>query len=679
MSSREILIPVESLADAPALWVCIHTLRLHECKLPIQVMVCETAEWAASLKSLLELLGDDAVLLTTSKEAKNAWSAVLTTVLASSSDEVLVLSPHTMAMRDPIDLFDGAEFQKTGVMVWGRNYASVDRSKLCESLGIEHRPVTEIDDSQFLISRVKHEETLRKALELAQQDTVIEQLWGNFPDTLKYALYCLKREFTGVRSRPRPLVSQQAKGATSIAAMCYFDLEEEQVFQNRRWCRFKLHNSPEIAGSLFEPFARKCLGDLRSRWKVSDALGIKREWVGEWLLDRDTKKGVLHAARRVVLRDGNFVEGLEEFGVEFWSAESSSGELQLMNGKLELLAEITETHEGVMTGKWCRTKRECRLVKVDALSSDESMNRFLELDFNRARFVGADFEQDSITHIFDHSPELSEAVAILYGCCGLAASGRKVLFHTPCYNWLYRIGHPGVSIVHNSFPSFKAISEPAEGPELVVYHADGGVAFRLAREIGIAEEKCKRVMPGTRPEKPSRVDNVPKAKRLDFKDYVLIFPFAEDSGREWPAAHWNRLSFLLRRAGFDVVAVGQQKEQVERFSKELGSAHVFWASGEGAEWMLDVMLLASAVIATDCGHAHLAVAHGIRTICLVSEFPEDCFFPESGWEIVSGDSDCIHCWRKPEKGFAPICNVSCSALSAISPEKVFRQFESKTT
>ncbi len=670
--SREILIPARSVAELPPLWVCIRTLRLHGCEMQIRVMVPDAADWADGAKKILASISGVAVEQCTPK--KNEWSETLVGILGSKCDEVLVLSPHTVAVRDPSDLFDAAEFRKTGIVVWPRFSAAVDRSELCRRLEIEHRSVSEIEDSQFLVSRVGHEATLRKALELAQEGWVTDLLWGNVADTVKFALYCLKREFAGIRTRPRPLLSHGSKDTTAIAAMCYFDTQEEQVFQNRKWSPFRLNNSPEIAGSLFDPFARKCLGELRAIWTNSvfpERFCFAEQWLGEWLLDGRT--GFLDGAGRVVILSGQLVEGLEGFGVEFWTSDGDA--LHLLDGKMELLVELSPIAGGIVSGMWKKSRTACRMVRGSQLMTDDAVVAFYRAESSRAGFIEkSNCGSDTLVHVLDHSGDLAEAVAALNACCGLAEDGFRVLFHTPLFNWFYRIDHPGVGIAHNTFPAFEHIDYPAGGPRIVSHRSDGGQAVRWTCEISAADEKSKRLGVGSKPRPPATVDRVPKSRRLDFTEYVVIVPFSQDRTREWPAAHWNRLIFLLRAEGFDVVAVGME-DYAERFTNELGQSHAFWASGEAAEWMLDVLLSASAMIAPDCGLAHLAVAHQVRTVCLVSEFPAGYFFPESAWEIVSGESDCIHCWRKPEKGFAPVCNISCSALSAITPEAVFRQFK----
>ena len=374
----------------------------------------------------------------------------------------------------------------------------------------------------------------------------------------------------------------------------------------------------------------------------------------------------------VILR-GQLVEGLEAFGVEFWTCEGDA--LHLLDGKMEPLAELSPTSAGIVSGIWKKTRRTCQMVRGGQLVSDDSVVEFYRAESSRAGLIEkSNRDSDALIHVLEPSGDLAEAVAALNACCGLAEEGYRVLFHTPLFNWFYRIDHPGVGITHNGFPSFEHIDQPADGPRIVSHRTDGGQAVRWTCELSAADEKSKRLGVGSKPQTPATVDRVPKSRRLDFTDYVVIVPFSEDRTREWPAANWNRLIFLLRAEGLDVVAVGME-DYAERFTNELGQSHAFWASGEAAEWMLDVLLSASAVIAPDCSLAHLAVVHQVRTLCLVSEFPAGYFFPESGWEIVSGESDCIHCWRKPEKGFAPVCNTSCSALSAITPEAVFRQFK----
>jgi ADP-heptose:LPS heptosyltransferase len=154
---------------------------------------------------------------------------------------------------------------------------------------------------------------------------------------------------------------------------------------------------------------------------------------------------------------------------------------------------------------------------------------------------------------------------------------------------------------------------------------------------------------------------------------VVIVPFCDDPRIEWPTGHWQRLIWLLRARGYDVVAIGE-RDHAQEFSTKFQRNYAFWASGPSTDWTLDVLLGAEAVIAPHCGLAYVAALHGVRTLCLCAEYPEEYFFRELGMEIVQSDAPCTGCWRDEQNGYLESCRLACTALGAIIPERVVDHF-----
>jgi ADP-heptose:LPS heptosyltransferase len=60
--------------------------------------------------------------------------------------------------------------------------------------------------------------------------------------------------------------------------------------------------------------------------------------------------------------------------------------------------------------------------------------------------------------------------------------------------------------------------------------------------------------------------------RLDFPKYVLLAPFAAWEARDWPETHWRRLAWLLKEAGYEIVAIGT-KAEAERMERTFNKSY----------------------------------------------------------------------------------------------------------
>ena len=130
-------------------------------------------------------------------------------------------------------------------------------------------------------------------------------------------------------------------------------------------------------------------------------------------------------------------------------------------------------------------------------------------------------------------------------------------------------------------------------------------ANNLARRAGI--ESFSPVAPN--------VNKTIIEKRIGSERYVLLAPFSAWSGREWPAAHWARLTHQLHDEGFEVIAIDSTGDG-RRLKETFSSTPAKWFWGQSPEWVTDAMLGAHAFIGNDSGMAHLAGMLGVRTIAV---------------------------------------------------------------
>jgi Mannosyltransferase putative/Glycosyltransferase family 9 (heptosyltransferase) len=697
---RGIVIAFTRLSELSGIWVCAKLLAMHQCQIPIQIVTAANGKWLRVLKEVLSFLGNVSLLeLPIASEKCDSWILVAEGILSSNADEILVLSPHTVPLRNPNYLFEHAQFAETGAILWPSFYCPVDRSSLCKKLNLPEKRRPEVESSQLLISRKRHEPSLKLALALAQNDEIVELLWGNRADSLQYALAQLEQPFAGAKTRPLPLFVVGVDRHMMLAGMCHFDLEGEQLFQNRKRYPWKLTGDRGIGGGIFEPQCLEFLSELRMRLTsllngqaIASTPEVSRHWLVDWNQkyrpphspdSNDTSPTGSHDEpifdnwTKIELDLDGVVQTETEFDVCFWKLDRT-GEgtaITLLDADAIPIASLSRVHSNAFLGRWTSTGRECRMIESGAILCREALAALYKSRKDDSPVLSiAETKDPRPRHLICRLNSISDAVATLFAACSLSNSGYDVILHTNQAEWFHRVSQPRLAITHE-FAIDEDLVTPRRRsylrPMIISTHANVG-AYRV-NGIGLAAAKCHALGVGLKPALPSSIDTQMRIRRLDFARYIIIVPFSDVPEREWPVAHWLRLATLLRRQGLDVVAVGD-RDYSARASAAFFRSNVFWATGETTEWMVDTMLGAEAVIAANCGLAHIAALHRVRTLCLVADFTESYFFSELGLEIVAGCAPCVGCWRQPERGFLPSCRSSCSALLSISPEQVCDHF-----
>jgi len=104
-------------------WVCIHTLRRHGFRLPIEVWHLGREEFDPEMQELLTPLG---VKCVDAQEVRKrhpvrllgGWELKPFAVIHSAFREVLLIDADNIAVRDPTYLFDEPSYRSTGAMFW---------------------------------------------------------------------------------------------------------------------------------------------------------------------------------------------------------------------------------------------------------------------------------------------------------------------------------------------------------------------------------------------------------------------------------------------------------------------------------------------------------------------------------------------------------------------------------
>gem|GEM_PF-3890983 len=700
-ADREIILPLAERSQIPGLWICLRLLRQHGSRLKVKVVVDLATPWLKAVEHLLA--GEKGVVLVTVScprqlPAGENWLLSVQALLESEARYSLILDPQTVPLKAPEYLFEQAAFIEHGLLFWPRFAPSAMRVRLHRNLRLRLRAAPEVDGACWMIEGPRHRDLLHQALALAGGEEMGALLWGNYADTLQLACVMAQRGFAGVEERPLPLFVMDKEVGLYLAGLCHFDLEGEQIFQNRIREPWRLSINRSIGGGLFEPQCWQFLQQLKEHWLPSlfrKADAFPQEFTGQWLMDwtqrhlptaeeefeqcgilrdrsADPHYGIdLDQWTFLWLREDGVVDTHWEMQVDFWAYDIHTGHLRLLGADGELLATLRPLAGGVWAGEWVESGRACRIARQTALLETRSLAALAGSEVSGRSGISA----RKPMHLVSKETSLADAVSMVLCACAWAEAGFEVVLHTHAAPWFHRIDHPGLAITY-PYALHEDTVEPRRGdyaiPAFCLLHPNQSV-FLLNR-IGPADAKSRGSMEGLQPAMPRYVDIAIRQKRLDFLRYVVIVPYSDRAGRDWPVAHWHRLIELLRRQGVDVVAVGDSDEQAEKFTKEFARSHAFWAAGDSPEWMIDVLAGAEALIAPDGGLAQLAALHGFRTLCLVSEYSQSYFYSGLNIQAIGGSAPCKECWHSPERGYQPLCRFFCPALGMISPEEVLQAF-----
>ena len=173
--------------------------------------------------------------------------------------------------------------------------------------------------------------------------------------------------------------------------------------------------------------------------------------------------------------------------------------------------------------------------------------------------------------------------------------GKPVVYHTRFARWLQRAPHPQLSVTETAPPkgTRDMDSDYAEqlryAPDRVAWYA--GQVGRMKGPVSEPQHRKNQrdngtkadEAPGGTPVQSSHallVNREVGIPRLDFPKYVILAPFAAWESRDWPEMHWRRLAWLLKEAGYEVVAMGT-KAEAERMERTFNKSYASITSRNG--------------------------------------------------------------------------------------------------
>lgn len=266
-------------------------------------------------------------------------------------------------------------------------------------------------------------------------------------------------------------------------------------------------------------------------------------------------------------------------------------------------------------------------------------------------------------HLSAHG--IGDAVVGLYAACGLADTGRHVVFHCRQSHWLAGVSHPGVTVQpwagtdHGHDANADYGGQLRAGSSGTCSSRGQWYADRIAHGAGVPQFA------------PSRPQAVARPAPVLTPGYVLVAPFAAWGSRNWP--HFPEL--VRRMSGRRVVVIGSRK-QYERLTTTFGGmpSTVSWHWGMPPEWVLSAVANADHVYGNDSGIPHLAGLHGVATTAVVSHLTGDFLFRESpSVRAVSPDRalwPCSPCGWQRGRGYTRSCDAECKALTSIDAGRV---------
>jgi hypothetical protein len=235
----------------PCVWVNVNMLRLHKCKLPIQIWHFGPREMPQQIKELFRDLG--VTFVDTDEIAKvhpmgnlRGWESKPFSIIHSPFKEVLYLDADNVPVRDPSYLFDCKEFASTGAMFWpdfGR--LETDRAiwRICE---VQYRDEPEWESGQILVNKEK----CWKALLLARLYNERSPFYYRHVHGDKETYHMAFR-----RLEQPCFVAPPMKGIDST--MVQHDPEGKVIFQHRNFDKWNLDGNKRVSGFVNES---ECLG-----------------------------------------------------------------------------------------------------------------------------------------------------------------------------------------------------------------------------------------------------------------------------------------------------------------------------------------------------------------------------------------------------------------------------------
>ena len=326
LSGRGIVTCAGGTRYLPCGWVCIQMLRRLGCTLPVEIWSLGPTEIDADASRLFEPLGVRCVDASEVAERHpvrilNGWELKPFSILHSAFGEVLFLDADDVPARDPTDLFESAEYRRTGAVFWPDFGRLGPQRTIWDVCRVPYRDEPEFETGQVVVHKARCWRAMQLTMHLNEySDFYYRHIHGD-KETFHMAWRMLRQEYS--------MVSWPIHALRGV--MCQHDFEGRRVFQHRNLAKWELEGpNQHIPGFMHEDECLGFLEDLRRRWDgrighgrpaTAAELDAARELVR---IGRFRYVRVGHDSRRIELQDGGRVGEGRAACEEFWYTREGS-------------------------------------------------------------------------------------------------------------------------------------------------------------------------------------------------------------------------------------------------------------------------------------------------------------------------------------------------------------------
>lgn len=705
----------------PSAWILIKMLRYLGCELPVQVWHFGATEIDAQMKRIFTGLDVECIDATPYAINGPSRGRMLKAVAIARSrfKDVLFMDADNIPVKDPSCLFELPEYKKTGTLFWSDTSYTSEESPLWEIFRLNYSDEPEAETGQMVVNKDSSWESLFLAEQLILRSDAFHPLAPGGRGLFHMAWRKLHQPYAMPEFPPQMLSVPDVSGETKDAMLCQHDFSGERLFQHRLFCKWDLlGENPWISGAFFESKCHELLLELRGRWsgrvhprkssfKSAKLSTCEKSLLGNtWILttpesflySSNDRAGSGHTSADVI--GGDFLPAFVKAPRE---AAQTGNKIQSMLPRPKLqgkwysteIQELEFTSRGtvkikkgadVQTGyfwdfgdskrpqlflssksgrvlclKW---QTESCWKGEDGASLRQIQDVYPHLATEPKQKMTASIRRKVIqsvgrqVHVSCSADGIGDDMVAAYVCAGLSRLGAEVVFHTSHAAWFSRVAEPGLT-----FTTRKCKSS-------VDLHYD--YASQLRYGLSRASWYSAALHPLLKAAKPMmKLTGVKRC--FPFNKYIIASPYTsfrdQWQDRHWPDAHWIRLANLLRKKGYEFVAIGMSGHSAALL-RTFSQTQAYWVVGQSPEWVMDAMLGAEAYVGTDNGMTHLAALLGVKSVAIHSQLPASFLWPDSKIQSVTPNTECTFCRWQEDRGFLHSCTSNCSALATVNPEKV---------
>ena len=661
------------------------------------------------------------------------WILKSLAITRCSFEELIYLDADNLPVRDPSFLFDAPEYKRNGALFWPDIRIISNKDPLWKIFELPYVDEPQVETGQLVVNKRScwHPLLFTEQLNL-NADLFYSFAYGG-KDLFRFAWRKSGQNFGMPSSTPQVLTIPDWVGEATDAVLCQHDFLGERLFQHRMFCKWDLfEDNPWVSGFFFECQCHEFLDELKRRWngrccqnsrirksavlRASEKALANKIWVLEFpkmllekhigsqssrrneILDQplpDFVKAPENVGRikiaksqawkdpsdhksaddRVAIRkelkfisNGSLNIGSNEQIGCFWDLGVQGGKVQLhlSAGKGKIIT-LKQVNQDLWKGRCVHGPAVGRNVKLRSVQDlypgiANGTKRMLAQEDSHPILKSLGKK----VHVKCSSESIADHISATYACAGLCRLGASVTFHTPHAGWLGRVAEPGLTI---KAEPLRSPHDPWKAPKSwreVNQRFDDQLRYGKSRISWYAGS----LHPMLQPAKPA-VNLNEITHRFPFENYIVFAPFTLTKFRDrcWPDTHWTRLAWLIREAGYEIVAVGKE-EQAPLLLRTFSQTQAYWVVGQSNQWLTDALLGAAAYVGVDFDITHLAALLEVKSIAIHSQMPGSFLWPNSTVQSVTPDTGCTMCRWQTDRGFVASCYSGCSALATISPETV---------